>query len=156
MPRGRPSKFGTIDMRQVEVLARVGWTDAGMAEFFGVALSTWSEWKEKHGDFREALKDWKREADQRVERSLYERATGYSAPDEKIFMHEGKPVRVETTKHYPPDTTACIFWLKNRDKENWRDAHHVAVSPGEMNDIERAQRLAAIISGPAGGETGRD
>lgn len=25
------------------------------------------------------------------------------------------------TKHYPPDTTACIFWLKNQKPKEWHD-----------------------------------
>jgi hypothetical protein len=32
-----------------------------------------------------------------------------------------KPVIVPYIQHVPPDVTACIFWLKNRDPEHWRD-----------------------------------
>jgi hypothetical protein len=66
----------------------------------------------------------KAEADKRVERSLYERANGYSYDAVKIFMPAGakKPVYAPYVEHVPPDTTAAIFWLKNRDPAQWRDA----------------------------------
>lgn len=126
---GRPSKFGTVDKAQVEKLARAGWTDIQMAEFFGVAESTWHKWKADQPEFSESLTDWKAEADHKVERSLFERATGYTHPEEKIFQNNGEIIRAETLKHYPPDTTAIIFWLKNRMRDQYRDQqdrHHRA------------------------------
>jgi len=67
-----------------------------------------------------------------VVRSLFQRACGYSHPEDKIFQHEGNPVVVPTTKHYPPDATSAIFWLKNRDPANWRDKveHEVELPEG--------------------------
>jgi len=118
---GRPSKFGTVDKAQVEMLARAGWTDAQMAAFFKVNESTWHRWKNADPEFCKSLKDWKAEADYKVERSLFERATGYTHPEEKIFQNNGEVIRADTLKHYPPDTTAAIFWLKNRKPEEWRD-----------------------------------
>ena len=108
-----------------------------MAEFFGVNPDTWHEWKKVHSEFSEALRDWKVEADSRVERSLYERATGYSHPEDKIFNDDGEPLIVPTVKHYPPDTTAAIFWLKNRQKDRWRDVSKV--------DLEAGESLAALL-----------
>lgn len=121
MKKGRPSKFDKIDMEKVEKLATKGWTDGEMADFFDVTLATWHNWKKNQKNFFDSLKEWKENADSRVERSLYERATGYSHTEEKIFNNNGEPLVVETVKHYPPDTTAAIFWLKNRDRKNWRD-----------------------------------
>jgi hypothetical protein len=68
---GRPSKFDGIDLKQVKALANKGWIDAEMAEFFKVDVSTWNRWKDAHPEFQESLKDWKSEADSKVERSLY-------------------------------------------------------------------------------------
>ena len=128
MAGGRPSKFDKVDLRQVEKLACMGWTDAQMSDFFEVDERTWNNWKGKHEEFFQSLKGWKASADARVERSLYERATGYSVPEDKIFNDGGIPLVVPTRKHYPPDTTAMIFWLKNRDPENWRDKVDHALS----------------------------
>jgi hypothetical protein len=62
-----------------------------------------------------------------VERSLYERANGYTYDAVKIFMPAGakKPVYAPYREHVPPDTTAAIFWLKNRDPAHWRDVQNV-------------------------------
>lgn len=127
---GRPSKFDGIDLEQVRMLATRGWTDAQMAEFFHVNPDTWHEWKKVHPEFSESLKDWKLEADNRVERALYERAIGYEHPEDKIFQYEGRPVVVATVKHYPPDTPAGIFWLKNRQPDKWRDKQELSVPDG--------------------------
>ena len=153
MPAGRPSKFGTLDLAKVEKLAQRGWKDDEMAEFFGVNPDTWHEWKKVHPEFSEALRDWKIEADSRVERSLYERATGYSHPEDKIFNDDGEPLIVPTVKHYPPDTTAAIFWLKNRQKKKWRDKQDVDVSFTEA--LEQAiTKLTSV--GTGGQEDGGD
>jgi hypothetical protein len=63
----------------------------------------------------------------RVERSLYERPNGYSYDAVKIFMPAGakQPVVVHYVENMPPDVTAGIFWLKNRDPENWRNVQNV-------------------------------
>lgn len=138
---GRPSKFGTINRDQIRILAEKGFTDKEMAQFFGVTEQTWNNWKKAHPDFFEALKDWKLPADGKVERSLYERATGYSHPEEKIFQHNGEIVRTETIKHYPPDPTSMIFWLKNRQPENWRDKQeieHTGLSDASDKEIRAA------------------
>lgn len=118
---GRPSKFETINQDQLKKLAQKGWTDAEMADFFGVTEQSFNNYKKAHPEFFESLKDWKAEADQKVEKSLFERATGYQHPDTKFFMYEGAVISEETIKHYPPDTTAAIFWLKNRKPEQWRE-----------------------------------
>ena len=125
---GRPSKYDLINLAQVKKLVLRGWTDLQMAEFFEVDESTWTRWKEKHEDFRTSLKDWKVEADAIVERCLFERATGYSHPEDKIFKPAGEdPTIVPTTKHYPPDTVAGIFWLKNRQPDIWREKQDLSL-----------------------------
>lgn len=121
MPAGRPSKYEDIDLKQVEFLAKEGFTDQKMADFFGVDRANWYRWKNKYPKFRDALKKWKDKSDENVERSLFERANGYDVREDKIFMHEGHPIVVPTIKHYPPDPTSMIFWLKNRQPEKWRE-----------------------------------
>lgn len=121
MPGGRPSKYKDIDLEKVKKLAFKGWTDIEMCEFFGVGETTWYRWKGEHDEFRESLKNWKEESDSRVERSLYERALGYTCKEDKIFNNNGEALVVPTVKHYPPDPTSAIFWLKNRQPDNWRD-----------------------------------
>lgn len=119
--RGRPSKFSPDFVRQARLLAEKGCTDMEVATFFEVALSTVSLWKLKHPEFSEALRVGKAEADSRVERALFERATGYSHPEVHVSSYQGEVTLTPIVKHYPPDPTAMIFWLKNRKPEQWRD-----------------------------------
>jgi hypothetical protein len=86
-----------------------------------VSVQTVSAWETRHVDFLQALKGGKIEADDRVERALYHRAVGYSHEVEKPMVVD-KEVRIVTyTERMPPDTTASIFWLRNRKPEEWRD-----------------------------------
>src|SRR3990167_3827178 len=117
---GRPSKREALDYKMVEELAGLGLTDKQMILVIGVAESTFNLWK-KDPKFSESLKAGKTKADNQVVKSLYERAKGYSHPEIICFQHRGRIITKEIIKHYPPDPTSLIFWLKNRDKENWRD-----------------------------------
>lgn len=118
---GQPTKFNDKIKKQIQFLAEKGMTLNEMAEGVGITEQTIGNWSRKYPKFFASVKDWKYEADRKVEKSLYERACGYSCPEDKIFNNNGVALVVPTTKHYPPDPTAMIFWLKNRQPENWRD-----------------------------------
>lgn len=118
---GRPSKYKPEFAEQAKKLAVLGATDAQMADFFGVSISTFSLWKVEYAEFSESLKVAKEEADKRVEHSLYQRAMGYEHDEVDIRVVAGELKMTPIRKHYPPDTTACIFWLKNRKPKEWRD-----------------------------------
>lgn len=117
---GRPSKKDTMDFKMIEELAGLGLTDDQMGLVLGVSKVTINAWK-KDPKFLNALKAGKTKADNQVVKSLYERAKGYSHTETVCFQYLGNIITKEITKHYPPDPTSMIFWLKNRDKENWRD-----------------------------------
>lgn len=125
MPAGRPTVYKTDYPEQARKLCELGATDVEMADFFEVDVATFYRWKNIHLEFCEALKLGKAASDDRVERSLYHKATGYTFDAEKIFQYEGAEVRVPYREHVPPDTTACIFWLKNRRRDQWRDKQDV-------------------------------
>lgn len=120
---GRPTKFKPEYVVQAEKLCQLGATDQDIADFFEVDLRTIYRWKASHEDFCHALRIGKDVADERVERSLYQKAVGYEQDAVKIFMPAGAeaPVYAPYREKVAPDTTACIFWLKNRRKEDWRD-----------------------------------
>lgn len=102
--------------------ARNGLTDADIAHNIGISVGTLYEWKKKYVELAEALKEGKEVADLRIENALYQKALGYDA-DEIREEYEGNICVKKTVihKHYAPDTTAQIYWLKNRRPENWRD-----------------------------------
>jgi hypothetical protein len=125
---GRPSKYKEEYCKQAEKICLLGATDEFLADYFEVNVSTLSEWKVKHPEFREAIKKGKDDADLKVAESLYNRACGYSHKEEKVFNNQGEIVTHETTKHYAPDPTALIFWLKNRQPKQWRDKQELDVN----------------------------
>jgi hypothetical protein len=147
---GRPSTLTDERVKQAQKLAKLGATDAEIAEFFEVAPVTIWRWKEANENFCSALKVGKEHADNRVERSLFSRATGYSHPAVKMFMDgkTGEVIREDYVEHYPPDTTACIFWLKNRRPDLWR------AQPLEGEDTPTPVRVVVEVkdaSRPEGG-----
>jgi len=88
----------------------------------------------------------KDEADNRVERSLYARATGYSYDAVKIFhTKDGKIIKVPYTEHVPPDVTAQIYWLKNRRPDRWRDVQNIDHAVGVYHISEKPMTEAEWI-----------
>lgn len=118
---GRPTRYLKRYAVEAAKLCQLGATDKDLANFFNVSERTINTWKKKRKEFLQSLKESKAAFDSKVEQSLFQRAIGYSHPEEKTFNYQGEVIRVLTTKHYPPDTTACIFWLKNRKPKEWRD-----------------------------------
>lgn len=121
MPPGRKSTYKRVYAKQVAKLCRLGATDMEIADFFEVDRKTMLRWRASFPEFAEAMKIGKQVADERVERALFERAVGYSHPDVDIRVIDGAVVQTEIIKHYPPDTGAACFWLKNRKRMEWRD-----------------------------------
>lgn len=102
--------------------SRDGLTDEQLADKIGISPSTLYEWKNKYSEISEALKKGKEIVDIQVENALLKRALGYDYQEEKIEKSKKDGVKVvQTIKHIPPDTTAQIFWLKNRRPDKWRD-----------------------------------
>lgn len=115
--------------------ARDGLTDEQMAKNMNISASTFYDWKKKYSEISEALKKNKAIVDYEVENALLKRALGYSYTETTKERHynENKNeyemiVTKEVTKQVVPDTTAQIFWLKNRKPDMWRDKKDVDVS----------------------------
>lgn len=110
---------------KLEAWARNGLTDEQLANNMGINVATLYTWKKKYGEINEALKRGKEVVDIEVENSLLKAAKGYFVDEEKTYISEVNGVvtkRKEITKKYiAPNTTAQIFWLKNRKPVEWRD-----------------------------------
>lgn len=119
--RGRPTKYKAEYAEQARKLCLLGATDAEMAEFFQVQETTINNWKRDHPDFLESIKKGKVLADAQVADKLFNRAVGYDAPDTDIRVINQEIVQTDIIKHYPPDPVSAIFWLKNRQRDKWRD-----------------------------------
>lgn len=141
MPAGRPSKYKSEYAEQAYKLALLGATDKAMADFFGVSESTFSLWKTEYAELSEALKNGKDVADATVASKLYNRAIGYDHKETVTASFQGKITdAIEVVKHHPPDTTAAIFWLKNRQRGQWRDKQEVEHS----GSVEQKVNFAAL------------
>lgn len=132
---GRPTKYRVEFVAQAAKLCTLGATDEQLADFFGVCEQTINGWKKKHPAFLESINSAKLDLDASVERSLYQRATGYSHPEDKIFNNNGEPLIVPTRKEYPPDPTSMIFWLKNRQPDKWREKNEHVVTGADGGPV---------------------
>jgi hypothetical protein len=136
---GRKGKFHEWleedGLTKIEAWARDGLTEEQVAKNMGIAYSTLKEWKNKFPTIMAALKKGKEVVDFEVENSLLKRAMGMEVTEEKVYYQEvdGKVTTKKEVvkKQIPPDTTAIIFWLKNRKPYEWRDRRH-QVLEGEL------------------------
>jgi hypothetical protein len=115
---------------------------------FGVQESTINNWKKEHPEFMESIKRGKEIADATIAQKLYHRAKGYEHKDTQFATFQGQITdQVEYIKHYPPDTTAAIFWLKNRQSKKWRDRHEITGEDGGPLQVDfgisRPKRIEA-------------
>lgn len=146
---GRPTKYRTEYCKQASKLCSLGAVDSDLADFFEVSVSTINLWKVQHKEFSESLQIPKAEADARVTNSLYRRAVGYEHDEVDIRVVEGQIVKTEIRKHYPPDTTACIYWTKNRQPEQWRDKVEQDIKAKVEDVIDKedlARRVIFLLS----------
>lgn len=131
---GRPTKYDPSYPGEAFAQCLTGATDEELAAHFGIAKSTLYEWKNEYPEFSDAIKRGKSPADGNVAGALYQRATGAEWVEEqaikckRVEYENGKKVLeeervevVEVTRRAPPDTTAAIFWMKNRVSAHWRD-----------------------------------
>lgn len=142
---GHPSSYKEKFAKQAEMACKAGFTDMELADLFGVHVSTINAWKIEYEEFARALKTGKSEADERVERSLYARALGYEHDEVDIRVIDGQVVQTPIRKYYPPDSTACIFWLKNRRKDEWRDKIEQEIKAEVTDTVDREDLARRII-----------
>jgi hypothetical protein len=121
--RGRKSAFRPEYILIAKACARFGAIEDEIASELNIGPATLDRWKQKYPEFRCALKAGKDAFDDRVERSLYQLAIGWNGQ--------------------PPNTTAAIFWLKNRRPDRWRDVQqfdqaigHYMISDKPMTEAE--------------------
>lgn len=133
---------------KIEGWARDGLTDEQISHNIGIHPSTLYEWQKKYPEISEALKRGKEVIDRQVENALLKRALGYEYEEVKQIIEKdenGKDrKRIEKTiKQVIPDTTAQIFWLKNRKPHEWRDRHdieHKGSLEVKNDDIRRIEQ----------------
>jgi hypothetical protein len=118
---GRPSTYHPDLCEQAHNYCLLGATNDELAEFFGVSPRTIDSWIATIPEFAEAVRKGKASADARAARALFDRAIGYERKVKRTALYRGQEKSVTNTVYYPPDTQACIFWLRNRRRRSWRD-----------------------------------
>lgn len=134
MAKGKWQKWITKNgLLQIGAWARNGLTDEDIAHNIGINVATLYDWKKKHPEISEALNINKAVADTIVENALFKKAVGCTVKEtikSTIKNPDGTVTETTTekTRELPPDTTAGIFWLKNRKPKDWRDKQEVELS----------------------------
>lgn len=153
--RGRKSTFNDKIGETIARLVKDGKTEEDIAQVIGVSRRTLNNWKGKHPELLYAVRESRLAADELVEASLFSRALGYSHPETKYFCHEGAVITEEAVKHYPPDTQAAMFWLRNRQPDRWREktegdvnvnqTTNIAPPSDKLSDAELDSKIQAIL-----------
>lgn len=137
-------------LKEIAGWCRDGFTDKQISQKLGVAESTFLKYKAFKTELINALKINKYVADLNVENCLYKRAIGYEYTEETTEYYlngkklrdgddKAKPDKVhkkKIKKFMPPDVTAQIFWLKNREPDRWRDKKRMELTGVDEEPIE--------------------
>lgn len=156
--RGKYAEWLTEEgLLKLEGWARDGLTNEQIAKNIGVNPDTLYTWMKKFSEISEALKKGKEVIDRQVENALLKRALGYKYDEitreigvDQDTGEERLIVTKVVTKEVQPDTTAQIFWLKNRKPNDWRDKQQVEHSGGMANTVvqmtaeERKKRIKEL------------
>lgn len=137
--RGQPAKIGPEERKTLLAYSKFGLTDKQLAEGVGINEQTLTRYKRKDPDFCRSLKENKDLADSMVRKSLFKLALGYEYYEDMA----NKDGAVRCLKYAKPDVTACIFWLKNRQPEEWRDKHEHDLGKGATGALEGLAKIFA-------------
>lgn len=148
MPAGRPISYDPSFCLVAHEMMQAGSTDREVAEALGISESTFYLYRHKYPEFLQSLKLGKESADDRVEMSLYRRATGYRYDTVKVMQYEGSVVVEPYVEFVPPDVGAAKMWLTNRRGDQWRDKVDVAstVSFLDKLDFDELEKVKDAIS----------
>ena len=139
---GQPTSYKPDYCELAHNYCLLGATNEVLAGFFGVAPRTVDNWIATHPDFADAVRKGRAQADAVVVRALFERCKGFSHKVTRTTLYRGKEHTITNTVSYPPDTPACMFWLRNRQHQYWQAARAEAPPEPEVAD-DMAARLDA-------------
>ena len=120
----------------LEGWARDGLTDKQISANIGISRSPLNAWKVQYPDISDTLKKGKEVVDRQVENALLKRALGYRY--DEVTMENGIETK-RVTKEVVPDTTAQIFWLKNRMRDVWADRQNIELLQSVDDSIKEME-----------------
>lgn len=125
---GRPVEYDPKYAKMAYDLCLLGYTGKELADFLGVNESTIYEWKSTYPRFSKSIDKARDQADVKVTKSLYKRATGYKL---KTKYKNKKGEEIERIDEIQPDITAIKYWLNNRQRGRWSEKQEIEHS-GEV------------------------
>jgi hypothetical protein len=141
---GRKSKYEEYIkpyLKQITEWAKSGATEKEISVALGVALSTFSDYKNKYSELSDALRTGRQTVVLNVKAALYRKAIGFEYEEMEGIKKEGKVISTRIMKRYsPPDTTAAAMLLRNYEEE-WRDKDSVQTD-FKRQEIEIKKALA--------------
>ncbi len=151
MAGGRPTVYKPENAEIARYACMLGATNETLAARFEVCRRTIDSWIATIPEFSFAIRQGREGANEAVVSALFARATGMEQKMTKVFCHRGQPVTADYTVHLPPDVRACIFWLRNRRPEEWRESRPAVAEkkdePNWVSELEAAServRLEAV------------
>jgi len=132
--RGAPSSYDPdLHPYMAWDLAIRGKTNKEIAAALRISRGTLLTWGKEHPEFLSILKSGKDIADAKVTNSLFCLAFGYEYEEVKTEEGPDGTKTTRTIKHVPGNPTACIFWLKNRRSDDWKDKqqHEIGGTDGK-------------------------
>ena len=136
---GRPTLYRPDYCELARNYCLLGATNEELGAFFGVTRRTIDNWIADQPDVEAAVKSGRLVADSKVACGLYARAIGIERTVKRTALYRGEPKDFETNVYFPPDTQACIFWLRNRRRQTWRDGPNAAPPDDGVDDIARLE-----------------
>lgn len=150
---GRPSKFDPdLHPKLIKYMARSGLTNEQMARELGVNESTLIDWAARHHAVAAPLQESRDFVDHLVEGSLLKRALGHKVGEVAVSDTPDGRTTKRTRKRVAPDVVACIFWLKNRRPDLWRDVQKHELTGRDGGPVEYRHQTEAILADPDAAE----
>ena len=146
MVMGRPTAYQPEFAETARLCCLIGATNEGLAERLDVSPRTIDRWIATIPEFAAAVREGREVADGKVVAALFARAVGLERQVTRAFCHDGTPVTATWTEQVLPDVRACIFWLRNRRPQQWRETRETADGAAEgldFRDLEEASERVA-------------
>ncbi|HTG24018.1 MAG TPA: hypothetical protein VK681_28555 [Reyranella sp.] len=128
---GQPTLYKPEHCELAQNYCLLGAINEVLGDFFGVTGRTIGNWIATHPDFANAVYRGRAVADARVVRALFDRACGFSHQVSRTTLYQGKEQTVTNRVSYPPDTQACMFWLRNRQRHYWQARAEATYEPAD-------------------------
>ena len=141
MAGGRPTAYKPENAEIARRACMLGATNETLAWRFAVCRRTIDSWIATIPEFGDAVLQGREAADEAVIVGLFERATGQELSDTTVTCRPGETVTTTRTRRLPADTRACIFWLRNRRRGEWRENRPA------VNEVDHEAELRALEEG---------